>query len=76
MVLTLATPRRRAELTARARAEFLEMPGLCLTLAQASRLCSATPEDCQRVFEELIAEGLLCRIGDIYLRVDTGRRCA
>jgi hypothetical protein len=76
MVLTLATPRRRADLTARARAEFLEMPGLRLTLAQTSRLCNASPEDCQRAFDELIADGLLCRIGEIYLRVDTGRRCA
>jgi hypothetical protein len=76
MALTLASPRRRADLTARARAEFLEMPGLSLTLAQASRLCDASPEDCQHVFEELIAEGLLCRDGDRYVRADGGRRCA
>jgi hypothetical protein len=75
MVLTLATPTCRADLTARARAEFLEMPGLRLTLAQASRLCNACPEDCQRVFDDLIAEGLLCRIGDLYLRANIGRRC-
>lgn len=76
MLLTLASPRRRADLAARARAEFLEMPGLSLTLAQASRLCGASPEDCQRVFEELIGDGLLRRNGDLYVRADSGRRCA
>ena len=76
MVLTLATPRRRAGLTTRARTEFLEMPGLRLTLAQASRLWNASPEDCQRVFDELIADGFLCRVADLYLRADIGRCCA
>src|SRR5919106_4275880 len=64
MLLTLASPRRRSDLMARARAEFLEMPGLSLTLAQASRLCGAPPEDCQRVLDELIGDGLLRRNGD------------
>jgi hypothetical protein len=73
MVLTLATPKPRADLTARARAEFLEMPGLSLTLAQAARLCGAPPEDCQLVLDELIADGLLRRTGDRYVRADTGR---
>ena len=76
MVLTLATPRNRTDLAARARAEFLEMPGLCLTLAQASRLCNTSCADCQRVLDELIADGFLRRIGDVYLRADMSGRCA
>ena len=76
MLLTLSTPRRRTDLTARARAEFLEMPGLSLTLGQASRLCGACPEDCQRVLDELIEDGLLCWAGDRYVRAYRGRRCA
>lgn len=76
MVLTLATPRRRADLMARARAEFLEMPGLRLTLAQASRLCNASPDECQCVFENLIAEGFLRRTGKLYQRSDVEGRCA
>ena len=76
MLLTLATSRRRTELEARVRAEFLEMPGLCLTLAQASRLFNASCADCQRGFNEFIADGFLRRSGDVYLRADSSRRCA
>jgi len=76
MVLTLTPQVRRAELKARARAEFLEMPGLCLTLSQASRLCAAAPEDCKSVFDELIADGFLSRGRQGYLRANAGRRCA
>ena len=76
MVLTLATPRHRTDLAARARAEFLEMPGLCLTLAQASRLCNTSCTECQGVFDDLIADGFLCRNGDVYRRADSSRRCA
>ena len=75
-MFTFATPRHRADLMARARGEFLEMPGLRLTLPQASRLCGAPPEDCQRVLGELIADGFLCLIGDVYLRADAGQCCA
>jgi hypothetical protein len=75
-MLTLSTPKHCADLTARARAEFDEMPGLRLTLAQASRLCNASLAECQCVFDELIAEGFLCRVGGLYRRADVGRRCA
>ena len=76
MMLT-PTPRlRRAELKARARSEFLEMPGLRLTVPQAARLCAASGDDCRRVLEELVADGFLCRAADCYRRADSGRRCA
>jgi hypothetical protein len=55
------------------RAEFLEMPGLCLTRAQAQRLWSLDPPTCEALLNSLIdsrflrrtARGLfvLCRPG-------------
>ena len=38
----------------RVRTEFLEMPGLRLTFAQAMRLWGLGEDDCQRVIETLI----------------------
>jgi hypothetical protein len=38
----------------RVRAEFLEMPGLRLTFAQAMRLWGLDEDDCQRVIDTLI----------------------
>ncbi len=38
----------------RIRAEFLEMPGLRLTLAQATRLWRLEPEVCQAVIDTLV----------------------
>ena len=58
MVLRLTPQVRRVELKARARAEFLDKPGRCVTLRQASRVCASAPHECERVFRELIAEGL------------------
>jgi len=40
-------------------AEFIEMPGLRLTFAQAVRLWGLTPTVCRRVVDELIAVGFL-----------------
>ena len=40
-------------------AEFIEMPGLRLTFAQAVRLWGLTPAVCRRVVDELIAVGFL-----------------
>ena len=39
----------------RVRAEFLEMPGLRLTFAQAMRLWDLSENECQRVIDALIA---------------------
>jgi hypothetical protein len=43
------------------RMEFLEMPGLRLTFAQAMRLWGLSEEDCQRVIETLIGACFLQR---------------
>src|SRR5580765_3033459 len=40
-------------------AEFIEMPGLRLTFAQAVRLWGLTPAVCRRVVDELIDVGFL-----------------
>jgi hypothetical protein len=45
----------------RARSEFLEMPGLQLTEAQAARLWSFDSELCNAVLSELVASQFLIR---------------
>jgi len=48
-------------LVARVRSEFLEMPGLRLTTAQAERLWNLDPASCQRVIESLVGDSFLRR---------------
>ena len=43
----------------RIRSEFLEMPRLRLTLAQAARLCGVEEPACERVVNFLIRAGFL-----------------
>jgi hypothetical protein len=74
-----ATARDRVEeqaLRARIAAEFREMPGLRLTLAQASRLFSTDPVPCERVLSGLVARGELSTDGRLFARADARRRCA
>jgi hypothetical protein len=47
------------ELTRRVRAEYAEMPGLSLTLAQAQRLWALDRQTCETVFVTLTARGFL-----------------
>ena len=55
----------------RARAEFLEMPGLRLTPAQARRLWSLDATACDAVLSELLAVRFLrCAAGGAYIRND------
>jgi hypothetical protein len=49
----------KQELTRRVRAEYAEMPGLCLTLSQAQRLWAADRQTCEAVFRALMAHGFL-----------------
>jgi hypothetical protein len=54
------------------RAEYAEMPGLSVTLAQAQRLWRVDERTCRRVFDALIARGILRRtIKGRYVRVST-----
>jgi hypothetical protein len=48
----------------RLRAEFLEMPGLRLTVAQAQRLCGIEPTMCQTILDALIDVKFLHRTSD------------
>ena len=60
------------ELVGRIRSEFLEMPGLRLTVLQASRLWGLDEESCRRVIDALVgssflrwsAPGTIARAGD------------
>jgi hypothetical protein len=46
-------------LASRVRAEFVEMPGLRLTLQQASRLWGLEPSACRDVIEVLVRSAFL-----------------
>jgi len=48
-------------LLGRIRAEFLEMPGLCLTIEQARRLWCLEPRVCEALMNSLIASRFLRR---------------
>jgi len=54
-------------LCARVRGEYLEMPGLSLTLAQASRLFNLVATRCSRVLEALVRGGVLRTNGREFL---------
>ena len=49
------------DLTMRARAEFREMPGMCLTTAQAARLWQLSPARAEELLSELVQSGFLIR---------------
>ena len=44
----------------RIRAEYLEMPGLRLTLEQAQRLCGVERTLCKAMFDALVEDKFLC----------------
>ena len=46
-------------LVRRVRGEFGEMPGLQLTVSQASRLWQVEMSTCERVLEQMVREGFL-----------------
>ena len=55
---------RRDALPQRLHREFREMPGLCVTPLEASRLCGMAPEMCRRLLTTLVNKGLLARRRD------------
>jgi DNA-binding IclR family transcriptional regulator len=56
-----STSHELTELAMRARAEFREMPGMCLTTAQAARLWQLTPDRAEALLSELVQSGFLVR---------------
>lgn len=63
-------------LQARVSAEFREMPGMLLTLAQASRLFSIDTARCEYLLDALVGTGVLATNGRVFARADAGARCA
>lgn len=60
-------------LHARIRAEYYEMPGLRLTLAQAARLFNLEPVHCERVLHTLVSDGALWTNGREFVSLNAGR---
>ena len=52
----------------RIRAEFVEMPGMRLTLAQASRLFNLYRTQCERVLGTLVEQHVLWQCGPVFAR--------
>lgn len=52
----------------RVRAEYDEMPGLCLTLAQAARFWQLDHDRCASALDELVRDGYLVRRRSGYVR--------
>jgi hypothetical protein len=57
----------------RVHGEYMEMPGLRLTLAQACRLWNADPTTSLDVLNRLVEEQFLRLSGPHYVRAATGR---
>jgi hypothetical protein len=60
-------------LRARVSAEFQEMPGLKITLAQAARMFSLDAARCERVLGSLVDVGALSTDGHAFARAENGR---
>jgi hypothetical protein len=57
----------------RLRAEYLEMPGMKLTIEQVQRLCGIEQTMCALVLDALVKAGFLCRKSDgTYVRLTEG----
>ena len=65
-----------ANLLLRVYGEYVEMPGLQLTVPQASRLWNVNLALSAQVLERLVAAAFLRRTGSCYVRADSGRVCA
>jgi Fic family protein len=59
--MTMNSNQNKDDLTVRARAEFREMPGMCLTTAQAARLWQVSPARAEELLRELVQSGFLVR---------------
>ena len=73
---TTGSAAQDGDLHARIQVEYREMPGLNLTLAQASRLFNLEPGRCASALETLVGGGVLWTDGRTFLHAGGGRRCA
>ena len=75
--LRMAAVDQLQQLAYRVRHEYLEMPGLSLTLAQAQRMWHLRQNECEELFSALIEAGFLARTTrGTFVRADTGRASA
>ena len=63
-------------LLVRVYGEYAELPGLQLTVAQASRLWNVNQAVSAHVLDRLVDAAFLRRAGGSYVRADSGRVCA
>jgi len=56
----------REDLVRRIVGEFHEIPGLCLTVMQGCRLFGLSEDACQRIFSDLVEDGVVQSVGDCY----------
>ena len=63
-----------SDLEMQIRAEFAEMPGLQLTVPQASRLFNVEQVRCERILEGLVTHGDLSACCGSFRRLDTAPR--
>jgi hypothetical protein len=56
----------REQASGRIRADYHEMPGLRLTVAQGARLWHLAPGVCQALLDDLVTDGLLIKSGEHY----------
>jgi hypothetical protein len=61
-------------LVTRVRAEYLEMLGLRVTLAQACRLWQVDAATCEALLERLVREGFLCKTEGGFYTASSGTR--
>ena len=55
------------------RGEYLEMPGLSLTLSQAQRMWQFSKTECEHVLDALVDSGFLARTGaGMFVRTGSG----
>jgi hypothetical protein len=81
--VTVATPPASAvphadpwhdDLVRRVRGEYLEMPGLALTLGQAQRMWNLRRGECERLLGDLVDAGFLaCTQLGMFVRADSNR---
>ena len=65
------SPRVEVDLLAHVYNEYMEMPGLQLTLAQAARLWNVDRAQVAEILETLVDAAFLRRVRDTYVRADS-----
>ena len=71
--MSATSPVTHRQVLERIRAEYLEMPGMRLSIEQVQRLCGIDEGVCKSVMDSLVATKCLCRNPDgTYVRLTEG----